>query len=640
MTDQELMEQYSHPIDNTGTSAEKKSANVAAPSSMSDEELMANYSENLPKQYGSLEAFTTNLGQGATLGFGDEIVAGAKAILNKKNDKSFKELYDQYLQENRDALKQMDEQQYVSSLAGNLLGGAVLPVGGIAKGGATIANLAKQGAKYGGIAALGSSEAGVLEDPTQTLKDVGYGAATGAVLSPILGKTVEMFTNPNRISKSNIAETPRQALKRGFEGVNYFSDAGEDVVIKNLKEGSDDIVNRLVGENSPNKVTSELYEKIFDPIAKTRNIAPSSPLTPIIDEALENSGLIRRKPLDPKNIAVEFGDMYSGASSGPIKLIRDVASRYDNGELSLQEMKDFVKFLKGKKVPGQYKFGEGTRASQVLEDVDFSKLSQNPVFGQEVDALSEVLNKALKTQADQLTGGKYSQVNKAFAQAREGGTDELLKSSYIRDNAGTSSFNIREVKEDLDEALRKYFEKLVDPAGGTKYNARESLKGIVNNFERFKQELAKNPAPEFQEAAKKLENFKPEELYKKIQEISTDRVLYDKVLGDSEHGKLSIIDKILNMAGYGGLNAAGNITRVVSAPSRYISNKAMQWSNILKNKPGTAHLGKALEKAYENPLSPAFKATLFAISQNKDAREMLPDFVLDVGKSIAGVEQE
>lgn len=129
---------------------------------------------------GYLESAARGLGQGASLGFADEITGGLESLLSDKT-------YEQARDESRAAYKSAQEANPMTYGASELGGGvatAFVPGLNIAKG-ATLANIAAKSALSAGINAAGSSGAQNVGD---LVRDTATGAATGGVLGGTLGK--------------------------------------------------------------------------------------------------------------------------------------------------------------------------------------------------------------------------------------------------------------------------------------------------------------------------------------------------------------------------------------------------------------------------------------------------------------------
>lgn len=136
--------------------------------------------ERLRREYGPLEpSFWDNLkgfgraaGQGVALGFGDEITAALRSI---GSDRSYEDLRQEELQE----LSKFKERYPGVALTAEIVGGLLVPYGGLARGAMTAARAAKIGGLTGGIYGAGTTEG--------DLSDRAVGAASGAALSAGLG---------------------------------------------------------------------------------------------------------------------------------------------------------------------------------------------------------------------------------------------------------------------------------------------------------------------------------------------------------------------------------------------------------------------------------------------------------------------
>lgn len=156
-----------------------------------------------PVAYGGDDAFRSGLVQGATFGFGDELLAGAMTPIEMGIDAfqgkpvDIGRSFGQALDRNRGTDRQMQEASPALATAGNLTG-AVGAGMGLAKGGVTLMAGAKptiasmglrgaaEGAIYGGLHGLGTGES--FEDKLyEGLIGAGLGAATGGAIGAVAG---------------------------------------------------------------------------------------------------------------------------------------------------------------------------------------------------------------------------------------------------------------------------------------------------------------------------------------------------------------------------------------------------------------------------------------------------------------------
>lgn len=179
---------------------------------------------------GALEAGLRGVGDGITLGFQDEVLAGLDAAVqpllpiseNGSSASTFRERYDENLANQRALLKAGQEQQPVASLAGGVIGG-IAPA--LVTGGSSIAatagaaarqSLAKTagksaaiGAAYGGAYGAGTAEG----DLSERLP----GAAEGALLGAGVGAAAPLAVAG--ISAAARKVTPQRLLPTSAAGV-------------------------------------------------------------------------------------------------------------------------------------------------------------------------------------------------------------------------------------------------------------------------------------------------------------------------------------------------------------------------------------------------------------------------------------
>ena len=192
------------------------------------------------------------LGQGATLGFGDEIFAGAVAPFS---DKTYSEL----VKQERNKIANFKQARPKEALALELAGGIVSPVtklGLVAKA-PTLAKkglqLAKEGAKVGGFYGAGTGEG-----LTDSLSKSVVGATTGAVVNPVLSKALQKITPKITDEAKKVIDRfgvePSASRKIGNlaqkleEKAESIPLAG-DLIRKARVKQQDKAINRLVNES-------------------------------------------------------------------------------------------------------------------------------------------------------------------------------------------------------------------------------------------------------------------------------------------------------------------------------------------------------------------------------------------------------
>lgn len=209
----------------------------------------------------TLSDATTGVVQGATLGFGDELLSAALtpfemargAIRGTDEGKGIGQrvgdAYSRALEFNRGLDKQAAERSPIASTAGEIVGGAVTG-GGLARGGVSLLNAAKptyksmigrgaaEGAAYGGVYGAGTGEG--MED---RLGRAATGAAVGAVTGGVMGGV-----GARQASKAASASTPTLDELRAASKIAYDEAKNANVVVQpqRYKKMVDDLYQDLV----------------------------------------------------------------------------------------------------------------------------------------------------------------------------------------------------------------------------------------------------------------------------------------------------------------------------------------------------------------------------------------------------------
>lgn len=209
-------------------------------SKLSDDEVRElSGAQKTPEPVSKTESFLRGAAQGGSLGFADEMTGGGEAALDKILGKNgdLADLYRQHRDESRANYKAAEEENPMTSLAGNLAGGLVTPIPfGEAK---TMGEIALNGAKIGAAAGLGSGEADLTKGQIgkaggEMLRGAGTGAAIGGVVGGLgkLGGVVAKST-PGRAfaegMKGNDLVGKEARQKIGDELVQFAGKAGDDI---------------------------------------------------------------------------------------------------------------------------------------------------------------------------------------------------------------------------------------------------------------------------------------------------------------------------------------------------------------------------------------------------------------------------
>ncbi len=140
------------------------------------------------------ESAIRGVGQGASFGFGDEVMAGIGAGYAKAfggdatDDSSLSQLYEEGLKNVRAENKAAEVANPKTFIAGDIAGSLLLPAGAIGSA-KTMGQIAKVGAGAGMIQGAGRSES---DTALGVVGDAAIGGIAGAVLSPAVAKGVDV----------------------------------------------------------------------------------------------------------------------------------------------------------------------------------------------------------------------------------------------------------------------------------------------------------------------------------------------------------------------------------------------------------------------------------------------------------------
>jgi len=222
----------------------------------------------LPTEPSMTESALRGAAQGASFGFADELTGMGESLLTDKP-------YEQARDESRQAYKSAEDANPISSMAGNFAGGIVVPGMAMGKG---VAALAKAGAAYGGLSAIGSSDTDLTKPTVEKVKDVSTSAvenaALGAGLSTLLGSAIPVIAGKvkNRFTND----------KLGKEIIDTYNFAKQDAsfntpeFLEKQAIATRDLTGELVNlvEKNPKKAINDLYEE-------AKKNAPSMPVSEI-----------------------------------------------------------------------------------------------------------------------------------------------------------------------------------------------------------------------------------------------------------------------------------------------------------------------------------------------------------------------
>ena len=249
------------------------------------------------------------VGQGATLGFGDEITAGLKS-LNPFSDKTYSEL----VKEERDRIKNFRQARPKESIALELGGGLFSPLGSLGLGAKApttakrLTELAKAGVKVGGIYGVGTGEGGI-----DRVESGLTGALTGAVANPVVGKALSKLKPKQTPESARVQEklgeepTELRKLGGGFQTIDELTEsvplAGgflrksrESKLSKSLNTLINNAVEKGTGKTIPRvkkldpeeavQKGREIYDDAYDSVLPRMKLTSKSEIQQEIDNTL------------------------------------------------------------------------------------------------------------------------------------------------------------------------------------------------------------------------------------------------------------------------------------------------------------------------------------------------------------------
>jgi hypothetical protein len=595
-------------------------------------------------------------GQGATLNFGDEILAAIKAgkdvATGKGSLDNILDLYREHQKEEEAKYEALKAANPNLALVGELAGGFLLPGGMIAKGAAkgataleSILAAAKGGAKIGALAGAGSSKAD-LGNIEELGKDVLAGTAGGAILGGAISTAGQGLSKgiPAVIAKGEQADTPiirnlAAAARKGFEGKKLLSDTAQKEIEKESQEAASSLETQMAGavEGASKDIdvgfkrAAELEAKVIpDEEIKEglalfgRNIKNEGLVTPTVDAktakkiaAVQNKlaagkidkataeEQIKKIRLSSAGVAADFEQALSAGGA-------DVSKTPHEMQGTLDKLTSLVK--------GELNPQEAYNLALELEKLDTELLPQGLVKSLKA-AAKESADVAL---APESTVGS-SPITRAFQKQEDIKTKlpemllgearpEQYQTKQLRDLGYSAPQKI------YDTVSKKIIDKLSDPA-----TTGDDARTLITTLEKNIDELNKT-YPEL--------NLDFKQVINRIKNVSQDVTLRKKIL--SEQGKTDevasgVLDKLTNLLGYGGAygtgSAVGAVGRGLGKFNNLISSASdatlMPVAKTLQGVKGVSHLGAALEGALNNKSLAAKNAAIFSIMQNPEARNAI-----------------
>jgi hypothetical protein len=230
--------------------------------------------DTFKRQYGGLPGHarpgraegTTRAGlQGASFGFGDEIVAGGTAALDSlvRGD-NFSQAYDARLSQERGKLGQFREDSPVAAYGAEIVGAiptALLPALNILRGGRYL-KAAGTGGLQGGLYGYGAGEGGTVNRMKSGAVGTAMGTALGAAGVPIakgMGNLANRYLANQAAKTVGLSGPQYKILDRALqaddaltgEGAKRLAAAGEDAMLADAGSGAQRLLDTAIVESPP-----------------------------------------------------------------------------------------------------------------------------------------------------------------------------------------------------------------------------------------------------------------------------------------------------------------------------------------------------------------------------------------------------
>lgn len=552
----------------------------------------------------ALEAGLTGLKQGGTLGFSDELSGLTGATLDKSQQllntltggkvppsptqiveqlkkqgitgdlgpESTLDLYKQMRDEERQTIKKSQQDQPMASLAGNIAGGLVLPLGALSaplkvgKNAGIVEAVTKgalNAAPIGALAGAGLSEADATKgDLKQLSKDVTSDALLGASLGaagPLLSKSAKGIGNT--VKESQVMQDLLDAYKVGKEKINLSS--------PEFLTQSRDKLKQLAG-----KADDEIRQK-SESIFKSKKAKLKE---------LENLGV----KADVKDELQIFANEVNSSTA-----LRDEEKQIINNVINTNFEKGFVK------------------GPQELENLlkDFKDLKKNVQTPSGMDAVNRAIN-SLKGKQDSMDESLKEFNRQAFNVIDAG--EALTKKNPLDYMTSKGELGTK-------ESMANMLEKM-----SSDYKTQSFLDDILNKgLETSKSSKIMPLSESVPEAAKAIQQAKPISRQMDLAKGAQSPTFQGTNIFDSASNALtSGGTKAMNKLGMGVKESQDFLTKGVRVLSNADGNQLQKLINKLEQAGGKGlEYGKVLSTAIgKNPQSK--NAIIFGLMQQPEFREL------------------
>lgn len=392
---------------------DQEEAKAAAPSQMKEA------SKDSPDQWSKLQSFGQGALQGATAGFSDEIGGALGAAMEKiqgnPQNKSLKDLYQEYRDMQRGRNEQAHKQNPGSNLAGNVagaIGGGILAPELMAP--KSVAGAVGLGAATG----LGTSDQDLTEATPDTLKGAAKDTAIGGgigLLGGLAGKGLQKVLNPealdvaaSKAASSAVGIKPSKELARIYDPATRQMVQGSNVIKGIGKTALDEGALPMTG--GPNNIYDKSLEAIDNQYKKLGPIMSNAQqkLDQNMDQNLQAVGGIGQKASD------FLYDFRSSLDQNPNqnKIMDTLEEKYlpyiqklTNADGNLQQLTQFKRGLQ-ETATDLNKAAYTQPASDLKPEAEFVK-NLGGIVRQHIEDLA--------SQADEGAGQQIAQTNKTLS---------------------------------------------------------------------------------------------------------------------------------------------------------------------------------------------------------------------------------
>lgn len=614
--------------------------------------------------------------QGVTLGFADELEGALRAAANAgASDQSLRELYTKYRDVARQKYKESEERSPYLSMAGNVAGGFVLPLGALKTAGtglSRVGQIAKMGAKAGAVTAAGTSEA-------ETLPELAEDVATGGVVGGVLGGGISAIgAIPSGISRAltkakrestlvGDLAIAREAGKTGekLTGQTRFAKV-ENRLMKELKKFAEamDEQGLLTGKEKESLLAEHSdktkdFTKLFSDRKSALEKLKQKNLTPEQNNAVQK----QLNQIDDYLLGKETPFTYKGELEGPQesghdKLVKEAIeveskARATNTPITTNIVEDqetgLMHLVKNETDPATGEASSkvirtvqntpptvvtpfekteivriGSKTSLTPSEADFLKRTLQDLVKKaetsddvsnfdELRRLQQNFSTNIKQQIEEMVPG-IKEVNARFGAVKD--VKELLY--------GDPSASLRSESEST--LLNKLFQNIASTAEETKTGSKARSK-VNEAFDLFSKSLKKEQQPDFKELQNKMQQ--------RAQIYDVARQINKEAFGAFGNVKAKAAG-LMNLEGLAEravgkkVAAAGNVVR--SAKAQVVDKMANATPEELKQlAAGIASIGSKSAKSLsssinalsDNPSQSLKNAFTFSVMQNPEYRKLL-----------------